>query len=166
MKGLGAMLVLGASAYAGITGAAELRRRAGLLHKIEDLLLCMGREIGERLTPLPLLLDQLEAREKGPINAFCASFRMGLETVGTEAAWTGAVRKLEEEGLKEDLDPLRPLGALLGRYSAAEQSAALLRAAKETAEAARRADQRARVNARLWTGGGLCGGLITILLLL
>ena len=143
---LGAVLVAAASAWLGLSAAAELGRRVRRLEALSAALELLERELWERGAPLPEVFQAL-AREPFP------------------AAWRRLVDGLEGVP-REGRAALLPLGEVLGRYEAQGQREAIAQSRSALERARRRAEEEKARMGRVYQALGLTGGGFLVILLL
>ena len=157
MKFLGALLIVAAGAALGISKYLALKKRADTLSSLLSALEQMRGEITLRLTPLPELTRLLSERGNATVRVFFARLSDALEHLdeaGFSEHWEAALPILVPLS-EEDLNVLRPLGAILGRFDAKEQEAALSRAISELGARASQARAALPASAKLYIGLGL-----------
>ena len=165
---VGAVLVAFGSACLGLGAAADLGRRVRRLEAVSAGLELLERELWERGSPLPELLDQLAQRTSDPactLFAQCAQACGRLEQAPFSESWRHLVDSLD--GLPEGgRRALLPLGEVLGRYEAQGQREAIaqVRAALER-ERTRAEEEKLRMG-RVYQALGLSGGAFLVILLL
>lgn len=164
MTWLGAALVAAAGVMTGVCAVREERRKTREAESVCRLLELMIFELERFATPLPELFSSLAGRTEGCAAALCGRAALALETEGTRfgAAWRFACAALPDE----TRDILLPLGEVLGRYGAQEQTAALGAALDEARRygGALRAGlaQKSRLYMGLSAGVGLLAAVLLI----
>lgn len=130
MNTLGAALLAAAGVMAGLYGAGSLKRQARRARELARLLELMLFELERFRTPLPALFSALSDRADGAAAELCgrAALAMRAEDVRFCDAWAFACRALSPA----ERELFLPLGSILGRYGAQEQTAALTAALGET----------------------------------
>ena len=127
------------------------------------MLALMEFELARFRTPLPELFTALGERLEEPAGFFCRALGAGL--------WAGQpfpalwARAAAEIGGPEG-ESLAPLGRVLGRYGAEEQTAALASCRGELEEYGELLRRLARERSRLYIGVGAAGGVMLAVLLL
>lgn len=164
MNLLGAALLTAAGLLCGLLAGAQLRDRLRQRRELCRMLSLMEFELERFRTPLPELFASLAGRLSGQAGALCARAASGLTDAGSpfSAVWREAVSGLDAR----EREILLPLGAVLGRYGAAEQTAAVSAARGELCrlrdETAAQIGEKSRVYAGVFTAGGL---LLAVLLM-
>ena len=114
MRLMGAVLVAFGAAWLGLTAAAELGRKVRRLEQLSIGLELLERELWERGSPLPQVLEELSLRTGEPAStlfAQCAAACGRLDREPFPDAWRRLVTELE--GLTpEGRAALLPLGAV------------------------------------------------------
>lgn len=169
LKLLGAALRVGGGAWVGINAAGELSRRAKALDAWCDALALMENELTFRMPPIPELTERLSRSVRAPVGEVFLSLQKGLERLGEasfEELWREAVAT-HPGGLDgEELDILKALGAVLGRYGWADQCRSLESARLALAERATRVREELRRKGKAYAATGVAlGAFVTILLL-
>ena len=130
MRLMGAVLVAFGAAWLGLTAAAELGRKVRRLEQLSNGLELLERELWERGSPLPQVLEELSLRTGEPASTLftqCAAACGRLDREPFPDAWRRLVTELE--GLTpEGRAALLPLGEVLGRYEAQGQREAIAQA--------------------------------------
>lgn len=171
LKLLGAALVVGGPAWAGLALAAGLRRRPRELRQLQTALHVLQTEIDWGATPLPAALARAGAACPGPAGRLFASAAAELaagDGRGAGEAWAAAVdRAYPELALTPaDRDILTALGACLGASHREDQMRHLHLCLDRLALAEREAREQAERGARLWQHLGVLGGLLLAVLAL
>ena len=117
LKIAGALLLTVAGALLGGTRTAELRRRLALLRELSTGLGLMADELTALRTPLPGILTRLRDRP------FFMLVSCGFGGEPFPRLWARAAETLDLA--PTDREALASLGAVLGRYDAATQTAEL-----------------------------------------
>ena len=168
MRLMGAVLVAFGSACLGLGAAADLGRRVRRLEAVSAGLELLERELWERGSPLPELLDQLAQRTSEPactLFAQCAAACGRLDREPFPDAWRRLVTELE--GLTpEGRAALLPLGEVLGRYEAQGQREAIAQARAALERERERAEGEKLRMGRVYQALGLSGGAFLVILLL
>lgn len=164
MKGIGALLLVSACLLLGLGQARLLQFRRDSLAGLLDALRYMDAELKNGARPIPELFLALQERAERQIRQFFGGLNKAMESLGEESLseiWCGCVNRDESLKLKaEQKRELCRLGNYLGRYSGTEQAEALglcmLRLEGELTKARQEAGQ----GMKLYTGLGLCLGLM------
>ena len=168
MHWTGALLALLGCAWLGFEGARSLEKRVQALGEMIAGLELLRRELWERGTPLPELMEDLAGRCAGPARALfagCARACAGLDEVPFWRSWETLVAQqiLLGPGGRE---ALRPLGQVLGRYEADSQRQAVEQAAQLLEGELERAREESRRLGRVYRCLGAAGGGFLVILLL
>lgn len=169
LKLLGAALVIGGGAWVGLNAAGELRRRAKALDAWRDALELMANELAFRLPAMPELTERLSRSARPPAGEVFKELQTGLTRLGEapfEELWREALTA-HPGGLDgEELDILKALGAVLGRYDWEDQCRSLKSARLALAERAERVREELRRKGKAYAATGVAlGAFVTILLL-
>lgn len=166
---LGAALVVGGGAWAGLNAAGELSRRVKAMEAWRDALALMANELSFRLSAMPELTQRLSQNAREPARGTFLALRTGLERLGEnslEELWRGALTAHPGALGREELDELKSLGAVLGRYGWADQCRDLERVRSILAERSARAREELRQKGKAYAAMGVAlGAFLTILLL-
>ena len=143
---LGAVLVAGGAAWAGLSAAEGLKRRVRALDALVDGLSLLEQELELDSPPLPELMERLIFRSAGPARALFQGCRESLDRLSREP-FSQSWRRLTETlpGLDEEARrALSPLGDTLGRCDWQEQQrrVAAVRGRIETLRAQAEEEQR------------------------
>ena len=159
---LGAVLVAGGVAWAGLSAAEGLKRRVRALDALVDGLSLLEQELELDSPPLPELMERLISRSAGPDRALFQGCRESLDRLSREP-FSQSWRRLTETlpGLDEEARrALSPLGDTLGRCDWQEQQrrVAAVRGRIETLRAQAEEEQRrqGKVCRALGAAGGSC----------
>ncbi len=169
LKLLGALLVIGGGAWAGLSAAGELSRRAKVLDAWADALSLMENELSFRLSAMPELTERLSQSARSPAREVFLDLQKGLKRLGEasfEELWRGALSS-HPGGLRgEELDELKNLGAVLGRYGWEDQCKSLETARRALTGWADLAREELRQKGKAYAALGVTlGAFLTILLL-
>lgn len=169
MKLLGAALVVGGGAWVGMNAAGELTRRAKALDAWCGALALMENELTFRLPSMPELAQRISRSARAPAGEVFTALQKGLERLGEasfEELWREAL-SVHPGGLdEEELDILKALGTVLGRYGGADQCRSLESARLALAERAGQAREELRRKGKAYAATGVAlGAFVTILLL-
>lgn len=125
IKIFGAIFLLGGATVIGFLAANELTVRVRVLSGFLSALSVMRSEIGERLTPIPELLDRLSKNSAPPLDAFflaCHYEKEQKADTQLSVIWLKNLRRAEYLKLKQnEKEVISEIGAVLGRYGADEQ---------------------------------------------
>ncbi len=162
MRLLGCAMLSVSGVLCGILSAGELRRELRELDGFALLLSRLSMELSRFKTPLPELFSSLTGELTGPASGFCRSIASGL-SAGEEFSvlWRRAGETLPP-ALWEIFGPL---GSVLGRYGAEEQTAGIL-AARDLLSKLRE-EKRLALRDRMRVRLGVCsaGGFLLAVLL-
>ncbi len=159
---LGAVLVVGCCSLLGLVTAGRSAQRLRSLRSLLSALEQMKAELSELLMPLPELMLGLRLRAEQPAAEFFAQVGWLTEKkrLPFRTAWEQAAEETESLCLRpEETKALSALGAVLGRYDAETQSAAVERTIRQLTlfrelEEKDRA-RRNKVSAALGLGAGI-----------
>lgn len=132
IKYLGAFMILLSGLSLGLGRVMEGRRRIGTLRSVLAALELMQGELGANAAPLPELCTALCRRASPPAEDFFQTLNASLDRLGEEdfaALWDRAAEK-ELFALKNgELEEIKALGNIIGRYELDAQLSALRAAA-------------------------------------
>ncbi len=169
MRWVGAILVAGGAAAAGLTAIQRLGSHVRLLSALVNALEVMQSEIYFNLVALPELIGQLARRAAPPARPFFAHASKQMKLLGEESfqtLWHKALSETGAEWRTAEKDVLMDLGGLLGRYDSEAQSRAISYAKERMSELLAKAeDERARQSRIYGTLGVACGLAIVIILI-
>ena len=162
--------------WAGWRAVEELRGRVRAAEAVIDGLELLERELWERGTALPELLEELEvrgyrgraSRTREPASALfsrCARACRELDRAPFGDSWRRLTAELAELS-PEGRAALLPLGEVLGRYEADGQRAALKRAEEALERERERAEKERDRMGRVYQTLSLAGGAFLVILLL
>ena len=164
MRLVGCVLLAGAGVWSGLLAARYVSEEVGRCGMWCRMLELMAFELERFRTPLPDLFASLSVQLDGVPRQVCeaVSTKVMAEPAELRAVWqgeTGGLPLLERE-------ILQPLGDVLGRFGAEEQSAALI-TARERMDALRQTRQNELRDKRK-IRFGLCsaGGILLAVLLM
>jgi len=168
-KLMGAALLIGCGAWWG------LKVSGGLLGRVRDLeawltaLRLLEGELAFSLPSMPDLLERLSRNAPPPAGGVFANTLRGLDRLGElpfEAIWTAALKASPGCLSPHDLENLKRLGGVLGRYGWEEQLAALRALRRDLEESRSAARSESGSKGRTYTALGFAlGAFLTILLL-
>lgn len=165
---LGALLLAAGTAALGLGAVWSMEQRVRDLRGIIAGLYAMERALKARLAPLEEMLAAGAEGADGRAGGFFLACREEMKrSAGGRFAplWEAALETVPLCLDKDDLNVIRRLGSVLGRYDSASQSAAILRTAAELegrlSEAAERRGRLGRVYGAL----GISAGLFLVILL-
>ena len=123
MKLLGCGLLAGAGIWSGFLASQSVSDAVARCGAWCRMLEMMAFELTRFRTPMPELFAALSDRLDGSAAALCRTVSSGLASGSSDlrSVWLGAVRDLP----MQERDILRPLGEILGRFGAEEQTAAI-----------------------------------------
>lgn len=169
MKGIGALFLVSACLLLGLGQAGLLLRRRDSLAGMLDALRYMNAEL-KNGGPIPELFSALADRAEERIRPFFVRLNERMQGFGEESLseiWRGCVETDRSLVLKEEQRrELSRLGNYLGRYSGEEQSQALGLCMGRLEAELLSARQEAGQGMKLYTGLGLCLGLMLATVLL
>lgn len=169
LKLLGALLVIGGGAWVGMNAAGELARRAKALDAWCDALELMANELSFRLSAMPELMERLSHSARDPAREVFTELRTGLERLGEasfEELWRRALTIHPGMMSGEELELLKALGTVLGRYGWADQCRSIDSTRHALAERANQTREELRRKGKAYaTLGVTLGAFVTILLL-
>ena len=166
IRALGAAMVSFGALWAGWRAVEELRGRVRAAEAVIDGLELLERELWERGTALPELLEDLSGRTREPASALISQIARAcreLDRAPFGDSWRRLTTELPELS-PEGRAALLPLGEVLGRYEADGQREALKRA-EEALERERAEKERDRMG-RVYQTLSLAGGAFLVILLL
>ncbi len=171
LKLFGSVLVMGACCALGLAAQQQLRQRLCALEAMLGALDYISAEIACRMTPLPVLIEQLAA---SPERAVCCVFGAVLRELRTEDGcslpykWCRAVRvSREASGLgEEETLVLCDIAAFLGRYDAKQQTKELDYVRSRLCDIRARVRDETHVRGKLYRSCGAAIGVMTVLILL
>lgn len=150
---------------AGLAGAKRLRRTVLRREELCRMLSMMEFELMRFKTPMPELFAALETELCGETAAICKTVGAGFSQLGERdfsALWAEALAVLPEKERRI----LRPLGSVLGRYGAEEQTRAVARCRREMELSRDEATAQAREKGRVYIALSAAGGAMLSVLLL
>ena len=163
MTAVGAILLTASGLLAGILGVKNLHDRVERACQLTRLLELMGFELERFKTPLIELFSSLSLRTEGVSSELCgrANAAMRAQDVIFREAWCFSCEILSGQ----EREILLPLGEILGRYGAEEQTAAIEAALADMRRYERQLRDDIRGKSRLWLGLSTSCGLLGAVLL-
>ncbi len=168
---MGAVLIFGSCAAAGLSARQSLRRRVSADDAMLLALSVMISEISCRRTPLPEIFTELAENEDRTVRSVFGGLQRRLreqqdKTLGY--VWRANLRETREMiGLgRPECDILCEAANYLGRYDAAEQAAGLQRIQQRLDSARRTAADELQQKGGLYRTCGIALGLLTVLVLI
>lgn len=165
---LGATLVAAGCGWLGFGAAAALGSRVRALEDMADGLSLLEQELELDGPPLPVLMDRLIPRSRGPARALFRDCRLALERLEEEKfsqAWRRLVAERFELG-EEGRQALLPLGDILGRCGWEDQRRGAESLRGRLLELAARGREESRRRGRVYQALGLSGGAFLVILLI
>lgn len=164
MRLIGCGLLAGAGVWSGILAAkraSEETARCGGWCRMLEL---MAFELERFRTPLPDLFASLALRLEGTPRRLCEAISLELAAGGKEfrSVWRGEVENLSAA----EREVLLPLGEVLGRFGAEEQSAALESAKEQMERLWQERQNGLRDRRRVCFGVLSAGGILLAILLI
>lgn len=157
----GAAVIVFSCLWMAHVAVKDRKRRVAAVEELCCALEQLRAELDVRLSPLPMLMEELAMRTSGCAAIFFAALRDSLAELGDKsfaALWKDAVEENLGSLSHEDAQAILALGSVLGRYELADQLAALDRCSLELrASAVRRRSQMPqdrRLCYALLTAGG------------
>ena len=170
IRWVAAMTVVTASAGLGLLSAGRLRLHVRALRSLCAALETASAEIGERLLPMPELVELLATRAPEPGRRIFERLLELLPELGILSfaeLWQRAIDTALEPELPTDArETLAALGLSLGRYGAEEQQRAIGQALARLEHCCLEAERRSTESGRLYAGLGLTLGLLIVIVLL
>jgi len=165
---LGAALLAAGAAAVGFGAAARLEGRVRDLRGLTAGLEAMARALDARLAPLEEMLsaaaESTQGRPAGLYRACAQALGRG-EGRSFRVVWNTALEELPLRLERADLDLLRPLGEVLGRYDGDSQAAALAQTVARLGGQLEEAVEQRRRLGRLYGTMGVSAGLFLAILL-
>lgn len=170
-KIMGAMFVIGAAGFLGLTVANAYQNRPRELRDMQTALHLLETEIAYGATPLVEALENVATRVPSPVGRFISEVARELS-----AGCGATVREAWEFGLNgyraetflkdEDLSVVKGLGDVLGASDRNDQIKHLRLAVERLKAQNLKADDEAKRNVRLWQCLGFTAGLAITLILI
>ena len=169
LKIMGALIILGACGYAGLTVASRYRQRPRDLRYLQSALQMLETEISYGATPLPDALERVSQRcEPGVSLLFFRTREMLLTGEGITAweAWSRALQEFYNSSAinGSDLSVLKALGTTIGISDREDQVKHLRLAREQLKIEAAKAEEDAVKNVKLYNYLGFLGGLTIVLI--
>lgn len=170
MKWVGAILIIMATSWAGVTAAKRYRERTRQVRQLKVALQTLEAEIVYGLTPLNEASKKIATMITHPISEFFLLFAEELSegNLSVPEAWNGSLRKTSPMMSleKNELEIMKQFGATLGQHDREHQQKqirlTLLHLDKEEVEAK---DEQVRYE-KMMKSLGLLGGLLIVILLI
>lgn len=166
---MGAALLAAGSAGAGFLAAARLAGRVRDLRGMLTGLDAMGRVLSASLAPLEDMLSAAaECTQDRPQGFFqlCAQELRTHPEVNFGCVWSAALETAPLRLERSDLEVLRPLGGVLGRYDGDSQTEAIAQTAARLSPCLVQAEDQRRRLGRVYGTIGVSAGLFLAILLL
>ena len=167
---VGAILIVGATAAMGLSSVWQMEKRVRNLSGILTSLKTMKREICDRMTPMPELLEQLRSEAEPPVDQFFAQVIRQMENIGAKSfysIWKSAVESAPDLALTErEAQALADLGRTLGRYDIEEQRSALDDTIGRMEDFWKAAVEERRSRGKVHAILGLVAGMFVVIILL
>lgn len=164
---MGAVLVAGGGALAGLLAVMRLQERVRTLSSFLGALELMESEIRFRLTPVPELLEFLIPRTGEPACSFFRVCRKEWEKREEES-----FSRIWQKGLEillpavPEREVLGQLGEILGRYDVEGQRQAIAYVRRRLELLLRQAEEERRSRGRAYLASGVAAGLCSAVILL
>lgn len=168
IRALGAAMVSFGALWAGWRAVEELRGRVRAAEAVIDGLELLERELWERGTALPELLEDLSGRTREPASALFSQCARACRELGPCPLW-GQLAAADHGAAGAESGgtaALLPLGEVLGRYEADGQREALKRAEEALERERERAEKERDRMGRVYQTLSLAGGAFLVILLL
>lgn len=165
---MGAALLAAGMAGAGFLAVARLEGRVRDLRGMLTGLDAMGRALSASLAPLDeMLAAAAECTRDRPQGFFtlCARELGQNAGAGFGGIWPAALETAPLRLERSDLEALRPLGGVLGRYDGDSQAQALSRTAEHLTQCLAQAEDQRRRLGRVYGTIGVSAGLFLAILL-
>ena len=170
LNAIGAVLIVGATATVGLTGLWRLSARVRIFAALISALETLKNEICDRMTPLPVLLEQLSQEADPPVDRLFDRAVRQMEQIGARSfylIWKGAVEESPElELTKGEQKSLIDLGRTLGRYDTEEQRTALNYILTRLEAYRKRAEEERRTSGKIYAVLGFAVGVFVVIILL
>ncbi|BDF71047.1 hypothetical protein CE91St41_17260 [Oscillospiraceae bacterium] len=169
LKMLGAILLTGGAAALGFAAAGQLASRVTALRALLGALELMERELAFTLPSMPELLASLAERAAPPAGGFFARCARGLGRLGEQSLgeiWRQALEEYPMDLKEDELQTLRGLGDVLGRYDGEGQRQALGLAREQLSRSLVSAEEDRDRQGKVYGALGLTAGTFLVILLL
>ena len=167
LKIIGAILIVGAASVIGLSASAKLSAQHRVLSAFARVLNIMNSEICQLLTPLDELLSKLSGIAPAPLDTFfkdCLSAMEKSRDTPFGIIWAKTVARATYLNLRPaERQVVSELGAILGRYSADEQSRAIAHAVRTIEAAATAAEAECSRLGRLYGRLGIICGIAIVI---
>lgn len=163
MRLVGCGLLAAAGIWSGLLAAGRVSEEVARCGAWCRMLELMAFELERFRTPLPELFTSLSGRMDGLPASLCRKVSSGLAAGAHDfrSVWLDAVRDLPAQ----EREALRPLGEVLGRFGAAEQTAAIEAAREQMNELRRERRSASRDRRKVCFGVLSAGGILLAVLL-
>lgn len=170
-KAVGALFVIGAAGFLGLSVAQAYRNRPRELREMQTALHLLQTEIAYGATPLAEALESIGPRVASPVGPLMTETARELAAgYGStlKEAWEFALSGYRTESFlgEEDLAVVRGLGDVLGASDRDDQVKHLGLAIERLKAQAAKAENEAHINVRLWQCLGFAGGMALTLVLI
>ena len=128
VKLLGLFLIAAGAGGTAHTFLRRCRSRIRSLHSSSQMLELMEGELNVSVLPLSQLMEAIMPRLSGPALRFAGLLREGIKDLGKQSfsdIWEAGLRVCFPELDAQELQELKELGAILGRYELTRQTEAL-----------------------------------------
>ena len=167
---IGAVLIIGATAVAGLSSVWRMGIRIRVLSELIAAIETMKSEICDRFTPIPALLEQLAHEAGPPVDQLFHRAAGGMETIGMQSVysiWKTAVEDVSAlELMKEERQTLIDLGRTLGRYDTEQQRGTFDYTLRRLEDYLRRAEAERAKHGRVHAVLGIAVGVFVVVILL
>ena len=168
IRALGAMLIVCAAGYVGLSQAMLLRQRAKILAALQTAVSLMKNEISSHLTPLPDVYKLAALTAPRPLSDFFDQLSRDLLDPDAGTVQQATRRNLDRYELllrASERQALLDLAAALGRYDVEGQLRALDLAGTRLEGFAAQAQAEQKERGKAWGVLGVCAGLALVILL-
>lgn len=168
-KIIGAVMVISGAFAVGAGGMLHMKKRVNNLKVIISALELMKAEISERLTPLPQVIEMLENESEQPIKNLFTNCKGKIRFLGKysfSTIWKESVDETSDMDLKSpELEVIKELGTVLGRYDAQQQREMLEHIIKRLEIIQSKAEHEQTVQGKTRTAMGIALAVITVIML-